>query len=143
MTIPPLRAVLRNRRLLRTIVAALAFDVAEWALWVGVIVYAFERGGATTAGFAALGLLVPSALAAPIAGVLADGPRPERVLVLGYCAESIALAAATVAVYAEAPLASSSRSPLPRSTQSRSHARRRRSSSPGSCRHRRSSRQRT
>src|SRR5687768_11372730 len=105
MPIPPVRSAFRNRRLLRAILAALAFDIAEWALWVGVLVHAYERGGATTAGFAALALLVPSALAAPIAGVLADGPRPERILVLGYTAEAVALMGATAAAYLDAPLA--------------------------------------
>src|SRR5688572_30054587 len=105
MMIPPVRAAVRNRPLLRTIIAALAFDVAEWALWVGVLVYAYERGGATTAGLAALGLLVPSALAAPLAGVLADGPHPARVLLLGYLAETAGLTGATIAAFAGAPLA--------------------------------------
>lgn len=104
MTIPPVRAAIRNRRLLLTILATLAFDIAEWALWIGVLVYAYDRGGATAAGFAAVGLLVPSALAAPIAGVMADGPRPERILMLGYAAEAVALLGTTVAVVLEAPL---------------------------------------
>ena len=38
--------------------------------------------------------MVPAALAAPIAGTAADGPRPNRVLALAYCAFAISVGAA-------------------------------------------------
>ena len=90
--------------MLRTIVAAFAFDVAEWALWVGVLVYAYEDSGPDAAGLTSVALLVASALVAPIAGVLADGRHPERTLLVGYGGEATLLAGATVALFLRAPV---------------------------------------
>ena len=45
-----IRAVLRLPSLRRLIPAFLAFSVAEWASWIGVVVYAYSRGGPAEAG---------------------------------------------------------------------------------------------
>lgn len=99
---PPLRAALANHALVRATAAYLCSDIAEWALWVGVLVHAYDVGGARWAGFASLGLLVPAMLVAPVAGRIADGARPLRALLVVYTVEAIGLTAAAAAAFAEA-----------------------------------------
>ena len=86
-----LRAVAANRPLARVLAAYAGSAIVEWAVWVAVLVYAFEEGGPTTAGFAAIALMVPAALIAPVAGRAADGPRPGRVLAVVYLAQAVSL----------------------------------------------------
>ena len=67
-----LRTALRNRSLRRALVAFLLFNTQEYAVWVAVAVYAFQQGGAGEAGAVLVLQLVPAALVAPVAAVLAD-----------------------------------------------------------------------
>jgi MFS family permease len=60
-----------------------------------MLVYAYEQGGATTAGIVALAQMAPSALFAPFAGTIADR-RPAATLALGYAVVA-GLAGATAA----------------------------------------------
>ena len=108
-----LRTALRNRSLRRALVAFLLFNTQEYAVWVAVAVYAFQQGGAGEAGAVLVLQLVPAALVAPVAAVLADRIPRSQALVLGYglqtCANtllglSLVLAPAPVA-YAAAVVA--------------------------------------
>ncbi len=109
-----LLAVLRNRRIAAIEAAYLGFALAEWVEWIGMLVYAFNVGGATGVGIAVLVQLAPAAVLAPVAAVLGDRYRRDRMLVLAYVLQGtsiIALAAAigaglpVVPVYALAALA--------------------------------------
>jgi hypothetical protein len=80
-----------NRRLLRAAAAFLAFMLSEYTAWLGVLVYAYAQGGATTAGLVAVAQLVPAALLAPVLATIADR-APTRVLALGFVVQTLALA---------------------------------------------------
>src|SRR5688572_31983077 len=79
-----LRTALANPSLRRALLAFLFFNTQEYAVWVAVAVYAFQQGGAGEAGAVLVLQLVPAAIVAPLASVLADRIPRSRALVLGY-----------------------------------------------------------
>jgi len=98
-----LASVFRNHALRRVAGAFLAFSIGEWATWVAVIVYAYGRGGAPEAGFVAFIQLVPSVVMAPAAGTLGDRFSRKRVLLTAYVLQTMAMAAAAVALVTPDP----------------------------------------
>ena len=79
--------------------------VGGWVFFVALAVYAFDAGGATAVGAAALTRMVPAGLAAPLAGVLADRYSRRDVLLGAIAVRAVTLAAIGAAVAASAPLA--------------------------------------
>jgi MFS family permease len=79
--------------------------VAEWATWIGLLVWGFGVGGVRGSSEIALVQLVPGALlAAPTAALLARLPR-GRALFLGYTAQTLGFLMVGLALVTDAPVA--------------------------------------
>ncbi|HJY31491.1 MAG TPA: MFS transporter [Actinomycetota bacterium] len=97
------RTVLAERNLRRVELAFLGFNMTEFATWIAILVYAFERGGAAEMGAVSAILLVPSAVVAPLAAYAGDRFRRDRVLAVDYVVQGLALGATAATLYADAP----------------------------------------
>jgi MFS family permease len=95
-------AVARNRVLRRALIAFGIFRPAESAQWIAILVFAYRAGGAGEMAVAAVVLLVPSALSAPLLAHLGDVLPRGRALALGYLAQGLAMGATAIALGAGA-----------------------------------------
>ena len=98
-----LRVVFGPPQLRRVELAFAAFCAAEWAVWIALLVYAFERSGTTTASLIAAALLVPATVFAPFGSVLADRYRPGRVLLFAYVVQAAGMGIAGGILLIEGP----------------------------------------
>ena len=98
-------AVARNRALTGVMVAYAVFTATQNAVWIAMLVYAYNRGGAGTAGAVAVAQLVPAALLAPVAAAVADRRSPVGVLVGGYLVQVVGMLTTALAIAVNAPLA--------------------------------------
>ena len=96
-------AVFHNASLRRVLAAFIGFSLAEWATWIAILVYAFNRGGATETGIAALIQLAPSAVVAPLAASLGDRMRRERALLIAYLVQVVSMGATGMLLLVDAP----------------------------------------
>lgn len=94
-------AVFRNPGLRWLELGWTASIVGHWAYLVAVSVYAYRQGGEEAVGLVFLLRLVPAALVAPFAGLLADRFARERVLLATNLARIVLIAAAAVCVLAD------------------------------------------
>ena len=97
------RAVIRNRPIRRMQLAFLLFNVAEPAMWIGVVLFAFNRGGTRAVAFVTILCLVPSGIVAPLAAALGDRFPRARVVRWGYAVQAATTAVVAVAITADAP----------------------------------------
>jgi MFS family permease len=103
-TLDVYRTVLANGSLRRVLVAFLIFNAQEYATWIAITLYAYDRGGAALAGTIAVVQLVPAALCAPLASVLGDRMRRDRALAIGYVAQAVSGLLCGLALLAGLPL---------------------------------------
>jgi MFS family permease len=78
--------------------------MVEWAAWLALVVYAFDRGGPTEAGIIGFAVGLPAIVVAPLAAILGDRFPRARVMVVAYAGQAVALGATAVAFMANAPL---------------------------------------
>lgn len=90
--------VLRSRTLRRIEGGFLLFSIAEWATWLAVVVYAFDRGGAAEAGIVGFVSGLPSLVVAPAGALLGDRWPRAWVLLGSYILQSVAMAATALAM---------------------------------------------
>lgn len=99
------RAAVGNHDLVRHVLAQLFGIIAEWMVVLGVLVYAYDRSGATATGLASLALLVPYVVVGPFAGALATRHPPQRVRVLGFVVQVLGYGVAALSAARDQPLA--------------------------------------
>jgi hypothetical protein len=98
-------SVFANPDLRRVLLAYSTFGMAEWGTWMAILVFAFRRGGAAEAGLVAVIQMTPAALVAPLASVLGDRFRRERVLAFGYLVQTAAMGGTAAALFGGVPVA--------------------------------------
>lgn len=86
-------------------VATAATSLGKWAFAMALGVYAFEQGGTTAVGFVALIQAIPSALAAPLLGMLGDEYPRQRVLLSTNFMRAVLLALVAASMFYSLPLA--------------------------------------
>jgi MFS family permease len=95
------RAALDNHDLVRYTTAVLLNMIAKGGIFLGVLVYAFEHGGAEATGLSAIALHVPSVLLAPMLGALAERYRPHRVRIAAMALQTLSLSVTAFAAAAD------------------------------------------
>ncbi len=93
----------RNRSLLLVELAWLAFNSAEWGVWLALMVWAYTYGGAAAASLIVIVQLVPSILIAPYLGAITDRARAGRVLFIGLLVMGVSMAGLAAAIALDAP----------------------------------------
>lgn len=91
--------IARNSALRRVILAYAGFTVAEYGVWIGMLVYAYDQGGATTAGLVAIAQLVPAAIVAPLVAPIADRRSPVLLLAGGYAVQALGAVMTAIAIF--------------------------------------------
>ncbi len=101
--IAPLRAAATSPSIARAVVAFGGFTMAEWAVWIAMLVYSYELGGAAAAGIVAVVQLLPSAILSPLIAGYGDRLPRERMLLMSYLAQAAGMAATAIALASSAP----------------------------------------
>jgi MFS family permease len=93
----------RSPGLAKAVVAYIAFTISEWAALIALVVYAYQDGGSVRVGLVGLLWMIPAAVVAPLASVLGDRHRRERVLLLGHGTLAVTMTVAAIALLTDAP----------------------------------------
>ena len=93
----------RNRSLLLVELAWLAFNSAEWGVWLALTVWAYTNGGAAAVSLIIIVQLVPAIFISPYLGAITDRARAGRVLFIGLLIMGASMAGLAVAMALDAP----------------------------------------
>ncbi len=94
------RCALRNGVLVRYAITVLLNLIAQWAIFLGVLVYVVDRTGSRSIGLGAVALLLPYVLMAPVAGALAVRCAPQRIRLAAMAVQTVAWTLAAIAARA-------------------------------------------
>jgi MFS family permease len=97
-----IRRLLADRSVRGLELAFSGFNLAEYGVWVSVLVYAYGRGGTTVAAFVAVAQLLPAGLVAPVLAGIVDRRGAAATLRRGYWVQAGALAATSALLFAGA-----------------------------------------
>jgi MFS family permease len=104
MRVPLTARVLATGGALRRVLAGyLLYALVEMAIWLAIILWAFDEGGAGLAGFVAVVQLVPAALLAPPLAGLGDRTSRGTALVAAHLGVAVTTLATTTALLLDAP----------------------------------------
>lgn len=95
--------VARDPKMLRIQLAYLGYNMTEYASWIAILVYGYERGGPGTVALITTVQLVPAGVIAPFGAFAADHFRRDRVLFVSYLVQAVALGAVAVVLLTKAP----------------------------------------
>lgn len=104
LPVTALRAALAESALRRALVAFLAFIVVEEGLWLAVLLYAHELGGASAVGAVAVAQLVPATVLAPVLATWLDRVPVRTGLTLAYASAGAAAAVLGLLLVVQAPV---------------------------------------
>ncbi len=104
MALPAALSALRSRNGLRRVLLAYGFyNFVELACWIGIVLWAYNVGGAALAGTSAVVQLIPSALLAPALASIGDRISRGMALVLAHGAVAVATLITWIALVYDAP----------------------------------------
>ena len=93
------RVIAGNAKLRRVAGAYALFIVDEYAVWIAMLVFAYQQGGASAAGLIVIAQTLPPSILAPVMATVADRRSPTTLLVGGYLAQAVAMGATAVALF--------------------------------------------
>ena len=96
-------SAIRSPALRRTLAAYLLFNLSELAIWLAILIWAYDRGGVNAASLLAVAQLVPAAVVAPAAAAWLDRMDHRRALTLGYVLQSLTMFATGAFMLLRAP----------------------------------------
>ena len=78
--------------------------MAEWATWVALLIWAFDRNGVGGASLVSIVQLAPAVVVAPLAAGLGDRLRRGHALALGYGLQGVTMLVTALALAARRPV---------------------------------------
>ena len=93
--------VARSPELRRVQLAYAGYSISENATWLAMLFYALQRGGVREVGLVAFVQLLPTVLLTPFSAYAGDRFPPCKALSVGYAVQSLAMAAAAAAMWAD------------------------------------------